>query len=30
LGLVRRDGQRVTSRCELYAAYFRERLRSDG
>ena len=30
LGLVRRDSRRVTPRCELYAAYFRERLRSDG
>lgn len=30
LGLVRRDGHKVTPRCELYAGYFRERLRSDG
>ena len=29
LGLVRRDGHKVTPRCELYGAYFRERLRSD-
>jgi hypothetical protein len=29
LGLVRRDGNKVTPRCELYGAYFRERLRSD-
>jgi hypothetical protein len=28
LGLVRRDGQKVTPRCELYGAYFRERLKS--
>ncbi|HET9704875.1 MAG TPA: AAA-like domain-containing protein [Vicinamibacterales bacterium] len=28
LGLVRRDGEKVTPRCELYAGYFRERLRS--
>jgi len=29
LGLVRRDGQKVTPRCELYGAYFRERLKSN-
>ena len=29
LGLIRRDGHKVTPRCELYGAYFRERLRSD-
>jgi hypothetical protein len=28
LGLVRRDGDKVTPRCELYGGYFRERLRS--
>jgi hypothetical protein len=28
LGLVRREGDKVTPRCELYAGYFRERLRS--
>jgi hypothetical protein len=29
LGLVRRDGQKVVPRCDLYGEYFRERLRSD-
>jgi hypothetical protein len=28
LGLVRREGDKVTPRCELYAGYFRERLHS--
>ena len=28
LGLVRREGDKVTPRCELYSGYFRERLRS--
>jgi hypothetical protein len=30
LGLVRREGHKVTPRCDLYGAYFRERLRADG
>ena len=30
LGLVRRDGDKVTPRCELYSGYFRERLRVHG
>jgi hypothetical protein len=30
LGLVRREGHKVTPRCDLYGAYFRERLRTDG
>jgi hypothetical protein len=29
LGLVRREGHKVTPRCDLYGAYFRERLRTD-
>jgi hypothetical protein len=29
LGLVRRDGHKVTPRCDLYGAYFRDRLRTD-
>ena len=30
VGLVRREGQKVTPRCDLYGEFFRDRLRNGG